>query len=754
MTGKPDYKQFLGRILHLTSILLYGLLFMQKATGLEQPIRISYHIPHVKTAPKIDGIVGEDEWADAERVQLTNETHPSQNIPALVETEVFLMEDGANFYLAFIAHDPHPDKIRAYYRDRDSSYDDDFVGVVIDTFNDERRAFEFFVNPLGTQMDLINDDVVGNEDDSWNAIWDSAGDINDHGYTVEMKIPLNQLRFTAGLEEQVWGIDLLRFYPRDKRHRLSNNTWDYSITCYLCQLKKAEGFAKLQEKTNLQLVPTVTASYSADRPSPATDNHWQQDFNPQFGMDVRWGINQDFYLNATYNPDFSQVEADVAQLDVNNTFSLFYPERRDFFLDGADYFNTDTNLVHTRNISSPDFGAKITGKRNGNTYGLFFANDTNTNFIIPGKEGSQIASLEDTKSLNTVLRYRRDINRNTNIGFIVTDRRAGDYSNTLAGIDGNIRIGNSDRIAVQILKSYSKYPGSIRSQYGQRAKINDEAYRFNYNHDDDHWFWTVQFREFGDDFRADMGFINRVDFRRALVGGGHAWRFGPERKFNFFNTGFNYLKTWDEAGKKLEQEFLVFANANGPMQSFLHFNFNRREHFYNGQFFDEYVVHFFGNIKPRAGMFIGLNIDTGDRIDYANTRLGQILTVGPEARMQIGKHLQFRLQYNYQQLNVDGGNLYSTSLADMRVTYQFGIRSFLRAIVQYSDTRRNTDLYTFAIDETSKTLAAQLLYSYKINPQTRFFIGCSTSGFQNDELGTIKSTNYTVFSKFSYAWQY
>jgi len=738
----------------LLAAALAGLLFTAPVAGLDQPVRVSYHIPHVKTAPKIDGIINAGEWEGAELVHLTNETHPSQNIPALVDTEVLLMEDGANFYLAFIAHDPDPSRIRAYYRDRDSSYDDDFVGTVIDTFNDERRAFEFFANPLGVQMDLINDDVVGNEDDSWNAIWDSAGKINESGYSVEMKIPLNQLRFTAGLDEQTWGIDLLRFYPRDKRHRLSNNTRDYSITCYLCQLKKAGGFAKLQEKTNLQLVPTLTASYSANRPSPADDNHWQQDFNPEFGMDVRWGINQDFYLNATYNPDFSQVEADVAQLDVNNTFSLFYPERRDFFLDGADYFNTQTNLVHTRNIAAPDFGAKVTGKRNGNTYALFFANDASTSFIIPGKEGSQIASLENTKSLNIVMRYRRDINRNINIGVIGTDRRAGDYSNTLAGIDGSIRIGNSDRIAVQILKSFSKYPGSIRSQYNQRASINDEAYRFNYNHDDDHWFWTAQYTEYGNDFRADLGFINRVDFRRALVGGGHVWRFGPERRFNFFNTGFNYLKTWDEAGKKLEQEILFFANANGPWQSFLHFNFNRREHFYNDRFFDEYVVHFFGNVQPRAGLQIGVNLDTGDRIDYANTRLGQILTIGPELNMQVGKHLQLHLQYNYQQLDVDGGNLYHTSLADMRVTYQFGIRSFLRAIIQYSDTRRNTDLYMFAIDKTTRTLAAQLLYSYKINPQTRFFVGLSSSGFQNDELGTLESTNYTLFTKFSYAWQY
>ena len=754
MTGQPHYKQVSGWMLQLSALVLTCLWFTDSTAAIEQPIKISYHIPHVESAPKIDGTISDGEWDGAERVHLSNETFPSQNIPALADTEVLLMEDGANFYLAFIAHDPEPDKIRAFYRDRDSSWDDDFVGVVIDTFNDERRAFEFFANPLGVQTDATLDDVVGNEDDSWNAIWDSAGKINKQGYTVEMMIPLNQLRFTAGLDKQIWGINLIRNYPRDKRHTFSSNTKDYSLTCYLCQLKKAEGFSNLREHVNLQLVPTVTASYSADRPSPATDDHWQHDFNPQFGMDVRWGINQDFYLNATYNPDFSQVEADVAQLDVNNTYSLYYPERRDFFLDGADYFNTMTNLVHTRNIAAPDFGVKVTGKRNGNTYGLFFANDTNTSFIIPGNEGSLLASLDNTKSLNTVLRYRRDINRNTNIGIIATDRRAGDYYNTVAGIDGNMRIGNSDQIAVQVLKSFSKYPGSIQSGYSQKEKIHDSAYLFRYHHDDDHWFWTGRFTQYGDDFRADMGFINRVDYRQVLLQLGRKWRFGSDRRFNYLQIGSNYVKTWDAAGNNLGQEFLIFMNAQGPWQSFLHFNYNKRKHFYNGRFFNEYVVNFFGNIQPRAGMIFGLNINTGDRIDFANTRPGWIFTVNPDVNMQIGKHLQLRLQYHYQRLDVDGGNLYYTNLADFRTTYQFGIRSFLRAIIQYSDTRQNPALYTFAVDKKTKTLAAQLLYSYKINPQTRFYIGCSTSGFRNDELGTLKSTNYTVFSKFSYAWQY
>lgn len=738
-------------IISLFFLLGINLLLIDTPDVLSQEKPISYSIPYIQSIPVIDGEISEGEWAKAERVYLGNETRPSQNIPALVDTEVFIMEDGINFYLAFIASDPEPDNIRAFFSDRDACWDDDLVGVVIDTFNDERRAFQFFANPLGVQMDSICDDVAGGDDSSWNAIWDSVGKISDNGYVVEMKIPLSQLRFPSGLEIQTWGIDLLRYYPRDKRHELSNNTKDYNLSCYLCQLTKAQGFTQLEQDVNLRIVPAVTASYSENRPSPQTDE-WQSDFDINAGVDVRWGINQNFYLNATINPDFSQVEADVAKLDVNNTFSLFYPERREFFLEGADYFNTHANLVHTRNISSPDYGIKLTGKHDVHTYGLFFANDETTNFVIPGNQGSFVASLENTKSMNTAYRYRLDINKNINLGMIFTDRRADDYSNTVIGIDGNIRIGNSDNIEMQLMKSDSKYPLQIQTDYGQKAKINDYAYKFNYDHRDNNWTWRVRYSEYGNDFRADMGFINRVDYKKLDVSGGHNWRFGPGSIFSRIYFGGDYEKSYDEAGNKLEEEAGIKINAEGPMQSFMFMGFNKGEKLYNSIFFDEYSIFFFGHIRPMAGLDIGFDINTGDRIDYYNTRLGKVFSFGPRVEMRIGKHFAIDLRHNFQKMEIDGKKLYTTNLTDLRFTYQFTIRSFLRVTAQYSDTKRDQSLYAFDIDSRSKDMTSQVLYSYKINPQTKFFLGYSDTGFQNDAMNGINKTNRTLFTKCSYAW--
>ncbi len=152
-------------------------------------------LPRIDGPVNIDGILDDDAWRQALQIKVDTETNPGENIPAKVKTVAYLMEDGNSLFVAFDARDPDPSAIRAFLRDRDSAYNDDFVGIVIDSYNDGRRAFEFFSNPLGAQMDLTNDDINRREDDSWNAIWDSAGRITADGYIVEMEIPLNQLRF-------------------------------------------------------------------------------------------------------------------------------------------------------------------------------------------------------------------------------------------------------------------------------------------------------------------------------------------------------------------------------------------------------------------------------------------------------------------------------------------------------------------------------------------------------------------------------
>ena len=671
--------------------------------------------------------------------------------PAEVEAQALLMEDGEVLYVAFIALDPDPDQIRAFYRDRDSMWNDDWVAIILDTFNDERRAFEFFANPYGVQADAIQDDVNGDEDQSWNAIWDSAGQINEDGYVVEMAIPMKQLRFTPNENNQTWGIDLVRFYPRDRDTRIANNPRDRNIACYICQISKADGFANLTRSRNLEIIPTVTST-SVENRNPAMGGWDSESIDAQGSLDVRWGISQDLYLNATLNPDFSQVEADSAQLDINNTFSLFFPERRTFFLDGADYFDTFERLVHTRNISDPDYGLKLTGKSGGHTYALLTANDVTTSFLIPRSLGSSVASLGETESKVAIGRYRLDIFENSTIGALITDRRADGYNNTVSSVDAVLRPTDQDSISIQSMHSSSDYPTLIQSQYGQAGSLSDTSQRLEYRHNDRRWDWRLGYTDMGDDFRADLGFVNRVDFKFVVATVGHTWRGESDDFFNRIRVALDYDRTQDQSGLQLEEEFEVFLNMDGPKQSFLSGLFGGSETYWNGKYFDEQFNQLRIGFTPRANLRLSALIRVEDIVDFANTRLGRSKRLGPSVNYRWGKHLELDFDHTLQQFDVDGGRLFTANLTDLKTTYQFSARSFLRFTLQYTDNKRNQDLYVRSVQARTKQLTTQLLYSYRFSAATRFFIGYSDAGFQNDTYDAIEKTNRTVFAKFSYAW--
>ena len=711
----------------------------------------NYNIPRVNTQPRIDGQIDQGEWRQATRIAVNIETNPNDNVPAEVEAHALIMEDGEVLYVAFIALDPDPDQIRAFYRDRDSMWNDDWVSIVLDTFNDERRAFEFFANPYGVQADAIQDDVNNDEDESWNAIWDSAGQINEEGYVVEMAIPMKQLRFTPSENSQTWGIDLVRFYPRDRGTRIANNPRDRNISCYICQISKADGFANLTRSRNLEVIPTVTSTAVENR-NPAMGGWNSESIDAEGSLDVRWGISQDLYLNATLNPDFSQVEADSAQLDINNTFSLFFPERRTFFLDGADYFDTFERLVHTRNISDPDYGLKLTGKSGGHTYALLTANDVNTSFLIPRSLGSSVASLGEIESNVAIGRYRFDIFENSTIGALITDRRADGYNNTVSSVDAVLRPTDQDSISIQSMHSSSEYPILIQGQYGQAASLSDTSQRLEYRHTDRIWDWRLGYTDTGDDFRADLGFVNRVDFKFVVATVGHTWRGESGDFFNRIRVALDYDRTEDQSGLQLEEEFEVFLNMNGPKQSFLSGLFGGSETYWNGKYFDEQFNQLRVGFTPRANLRVSALMRVEDIVDFANTRLGRSKRFGPSVNYRWGKHLELDLDHTLQQFDVDGGRLFTANLTDLKTTYQFSARSFLRFTLQYTDNKRNQGLYVRSVQARTKQLTTQLLYSYRFSAATRFFIGYSDAGFQNDTYDAIEKTNRTVFAKFSYAW--
>jgi len=745
-----------------------SLLYCSFANAAEED-RKRYQLTHMDQKITVDGVMDESAWQSATKMELKYENTPGEGTPAKVKTEVYFYEDGVSLHVAIKAFDPEPEKIRASLRDRDALWADDNVGIIIDTFNDERSAYEFFVNPLGAQADMRMDDSNGwNEDDSWDAIWDSAGQITDFGYVVEMTIPFSALRFPESTEALTWNMATMRNYPRDVRVQLATYQRDRNIKCNLCQFDQLIGFENIVTGNNLQLTPTLTLSRQDEKPSatlyrdgeeinvPGAWNEGSGDVDP--GLDIRWGITQDMVLNATINPDFSQVEADAGQLDVNNTFSLFYPEKRPFFLDGASYFDTSSfNFVHTRNIAEPDVGLKLTGKSGEHSYGVMVANDQNTSFLMPGNQGSDIATL-DKESDIAIARYKMDVGERNNVGVLMTHRSADNYNNTLVSIDGTYWLNKTDSVRYQVARSDTDNPDSVVEDFEVDEQQQDNALSLSYDRSTRDYNLKASYRTVGEDFRADLGFQSRVNTERVVLGGRRNYYGDSDDTLTRWGYFGDWDKTYDQDGNVLEQEYEIHGNLQGQKQFFTNFGIVHREKLFDDEYYDETQFMMFAKMKPLASWEVGTFFRVGKQIDYANSRLGDVFNLESFTDWDANEHLKLSINYNYSQLDVDDGRLFSAHQTDLRLSYQFNMRSILKFVVQYTDIERDADLYSYddiedRPDEKSRYFSTQLIYSYKINPQTLFFVGYSDGGYQDDNLDQLERDQRTVFTKFSYAWQ-
>ncbi len=223
----------------------------------------AFRIARTTSPIHVDGKPDETAWQSALLVEIPYEVMPGENIPAPVPTECRLAYDDDNLYALFRCTDPRPEEIRARLSDRDGGWGDDRVGIMLDTFNDERRAFEFMVNPLGTQADIFRNDVGSDEseDETWDTIWSSAGQITSEGYVVEIAIPFASLRFPRTGEEHTWGFSLFRDYWRENRHQLSSTFYDRNRNCQVCQYGKLTGLRGIAPGRNLEFDPTYTENH-------------------------------------------------------------------------------------------------------------------------------------------------------------------------------------------------------------------------------------------------------------------------------------------------------------------------------------------------------------------------------------------------------------------------------------------------------------------------------------------------------------
>src|SRR5690349_2564879 len=379
------------------------------------------HMPRFEKPPVIDGKLDDEVWKGAAVLSDFIQVQPGDNIPPSKKTDVLLGYDSKFIYIAFHCYD-EPDKVRAAISKRDDIFNDDYVGILFDTFNDRRRAYEFDFNPLGVQADGIWTEGQG-EDFSLDLVMESKGILTEDGYTIEVAIPFKSLRYVAG-KDKLWGV---HFWRRTKRFNNELDMWipmDRDKNSWLAQAGHLTGLEGISTERTLELIPSLTVSETGKRKSALPFNalagtsdagrfvNEPVKFDP--GLTGKYTLTPTVTLDFTLNPDFAQVESDQLVVTANQRFPIFFEEKRPFFLEGIDIFNTQVTAVHTRAIVDPDYAVKLTGKVNRNTFGLLLASDnapgnftederTDPN-VFPG-----IQRLVDKNAAAGILRLKRDV---------------------------------------------------------------------------------------------------------------------------------------------------------------------------------------------------------------------------------------------------------------------------------------------------------------------------------------------------------
>ncbi len=709
---------------------------------------------------RVDGVLDEAFWQTALAIELSYEVRPGENIAPPVATTVLLSYDQDHLLVGFRCLDPDPEQIRARFRERDNAWGDDFVGVVLDTFNDERRAFELMANPLGVQIDAVNDEVGGDYDTSWDAIWQSAGRITATGYEVEFAIPFRQLRFQPSAEAQTWGFDAVRSYPRVDRHHIGSFPRERGQNDYLSKAHKIRGFSSVQAGLNLELVPTITGARVDQRnPSGGFDS---VDEEADLGFSGRWGVTPNWTLSGTVNPDFSQVEADVLKLDVNQQFTIFFPETRPFFLEGADTFATDLNLVHTRTVSDPSAAIKITGKQGKHTVGTFTARDQVANVLVPGSQGSRSASFDQTLSASAA-RYRYDLGTNSTIGALLTERSGNGYSNRVGATDMRWRPTKRDSLRLQTAFSDTRYNAAMVDAFGLEATdVGGYAIEGGYSHSRRNWNFNFNFQDRDKDFRADLGFLPQVDVRGFDSDAGYVWHGDETTAYNQLSTAAWVYNKQRQSGELLVEGFGINARGEFARETSAQIHAISETRRFGGRDFE--LVHggFNASMRPTPWLRLSANGNLGDWIDFAGIQPADQTAFRLQAHLSLGRRFASRLVYNYSALDAKGSRLFIARAPEVRLLYYFNRRLYVRLIGQFTSVDTDPEAIGSATTAVREDLLTQLLGVYEVNPRTALFVGYGDTWDNEDtqlqpggilEAPNLRRQSRAFFVKLGYSWQ-
>ena len=709
-------------------------------------------------AVKIDGAINlsgrmdDPLWLQAMPVELKYEIIPAENQPAKQKTMAWVLYNNDYLYFGFKCYDSVPSAIRANLSDRDKMFNDDFVVVSIDTYNNYQKGLEFAVNPYGIQGDLIMMGS-GNEDPSYDMVWHSAASVDEEGWTAEMAIPFSVFSFNSA-EIQDWTITLCRSLPRDSRYLLSWTMIDRNNPSWLGQGGLLKGLEGIKPAKSLAFLPYIMLEQSGERSdvSDPESSIEQSKVKARIGGGITYSPGPNTTINAVINPDFSQIESDAGQISVNSTFALYYPEKRPFFMSGMDLLQTP--MYYSRTINNPLFAAKVNGKAGRFSYLALAADDRNTSVTVPGEEESNTVTTEE-RSYAGVARIRYDMENENFIGALFLNRNFSDGHNYLGGLDWNLKFWKNWYWSGELFLSQTREINNTDifdntrefGSTGKDAAFNGEKYygtgmHLALNRAGRKYGFSLVQNNFSPTYQTYNGMFPEVNGRNSYMS--HRYVFHINKKIiqrlrlNSSSTlGYNY----DGVFKEFVFQPGVYISMIG--QTSLNYSFMavNQERFRDVLFKGVNRSVFMLETTPLKGVNISFSGSAGKYIRRSEVpELGKGYNLSSELSLEPTSWLETSFSWSTARLEsiASGDEFYNGHIFRNVTTVQFTRKLFIRGIGEYNTFDSSFNIYP--------------LVSYKFNAFTMFCAGMTQDylEYNLDDSNMYRSTGHQYFVKLQY----
>jgi Domain of unknown function (DUF5916) len=722
----------------------------------EDPVPPRISLARITQPITVDGDLSDAGWSEATVIDTFYEFTPGDGTEPAVRTIARVGLDDRFFYASFWCEEPDPRRIRAPYVDRDGVTDQqDYVGILLDVDNARRSAVDYWIGPNGIQTDTILTESPFGEDAAPDFFWESAGRIGADSWTVEVAIPLSSLRYPRK-DPQDWSLIVYRVYPRDFNYQFYSVRLPRGSSCFLCWGATVEGIAGLPQGAHYVVAPYAASLSTKTYPGADGYSGDGQVTKGKVGVDAKWLPNAGTVVDATLNPDFSQVESDVTQIGVNQRFALFYPEKRPFFLEQVDLLQTPIQAVYTRTITNPFWGARLTGRQGSSSYTVLASDDRGGGTVIIPAPVFSASAPQDFESYAAVTRIRHDLGASF-ASALGTARviEGGGYNYVLGG-DFQWRPNDADSLTGQYLYSFTRNPERPDLYPGwQGQKLSGFGWTAEWFHSTRNWNWSLQHDDFATGFRADDGFVPQVGYRKESWD--LAYRTYPTGFFSRLQplTGGEWATARD--GSLLSRRiFPGFSfQAKGALRGELDYNFEAVAIDGTLLEFDRFVWNLAAS-PSRLVPSVSFTGNYGEQADVSNVRVGTGGTIGVAALVRPTSHLGLDLlgerQWIDETVNGRSGRLFTAQTARVKATYVFTARMLVRLIGQYVEIERDPSLWTFPVPAKEGGFAGSALFSYKLNWQTVLFVGYGDNRTLQ-ESGDLTRADRQFFLKVSYAFQ-